>query len=162
SARGYNSAAMAAAPEPSAPIEFGRFKVVRYRRELMVDGQPVGLGGRAFETLFALMDARGTGLDKRELMRRLWPDPGVEENNLQAQISVLRKALGADRHLIRTVAGRGYVFTGEIRATAATAVAAKPSRLTNLPEAISELIGREVELEEVTDLFSKHRLLTLV
>src|SRR5256885_9434648 len=38
-----------------------------------------------------------------------------EENNLQAQISALRKVFGADRDLIRTVAGRGYQFTGEIR-----------------------------------------------
>ena len=67
----------------------------------------------------ALIDARGTVLSKDELMSRVWPDRVVEENNLAAQISGLRKVFGADRHLIRTVAGRGYQFTGEIRATAA-------------------------------------------
>src|SRR5262245_12899481 len=127
-------------------IEFGRFKVVRHRRELLTDGRPVELGGRAFDTLLALIDARGTVLDKDELMSRVWPDRVVEENNLQAQISMLRKVFGADRHLIRTVAGRGYQFTGEVRPPAATAVAATPSRMTNLPEAASELIGREAEI----------------
>ncbi len=75
---------------------------------------------------------------------------------------MLRKALGADRDLIRTVAGRGYQFTGEIRATAATGAGPPPSRTTNLPEAVSELIGREAELAEVTALATEHRLVSLV
>ena len=110
----------------------------------------------------ALIDARGTVLSKDELMRRVWPDRVVEENNLPAQISVLRKLFGADRHLIRTVAGRGYQFTGESRAAAATAGGSPPSRMTNLPEAVSQLIGREVELAEVTALVTEHRLVSLV
>src|SRR5499427_7640765 len=107
---------------PGVPvtIEFGRFKVIRHRRELLVDGRSVELGGRAFDTLMALIDAGGTVLTKNELMSRVWPDRVVEENNLPAQILMLRKAFGADRDLIRTVAGRGYQFTGEVRATAAS------------------------------------------
>jgi predicted ATPase/DNA-binding winged helix-turn-helix (wHTH) protein len=153
---------MAGHPEDPVTIEFGRFKVVRHRRELLADGRPVELGGRAFDTLIALIDARGRVLSKDELMSRVWPDRVVEENNLPAQISVLRKAFGADRHLIRTVAGRGYQFTGEIRATAAPAAGAPPSRMTNLPEPVSELIGREAELKEVTALATEYRLVSLV
>src|SRR5881397_3882705 len=149
-------------PEVPATIEFGRFKVVRHRRELLADGRPVELGGRAFDTLMALIDARGTVLDKDQLMSLVWPDRVVEENNLPAQIAVLRKVFGADRHLIRTVAGRGYQFTGEIRATPATAAGSPPTRITNLPEAASELIGREAELGEVTALAAEHRLVSLV
>ena len=78
-------------------IEFGRFKIVRHRRELLADGRPVELGGRAFDTLMALINARGTVLSKDELLSRVWPDRDVEENNLPAQISMLRKVLGADR-----------------------------------------------------------------
>jgi predicted ATPase/DNA-binding winged helix-turn-helix (wHTH) protein len=153
---------MAGLPEPSAPIEFGRFKVVRHRRELLADGRPVELGGRAFDTLVALIDACGTVLAKDELMSRVWPDRVVEENNLAAQISTLRKAFGADRDLIQTVARRGYQFTGEVRATAARVAAATPSRVTNLPEAVSELIGRAAELRDAMDLVTKHRLVTLI
>ena len=111
----------------------------------------------------ALIDARGTVLGKDQLLSIVWPDRVVEENNLPAQIAVLRKVFGADRHLIRTVAGRGYQFTGEIRATPATPAApSPPSRMTNLPEAVSELIGREAELEEVAALVTEHRLVSLV
>src|SRR5690242_8329800 len=148
-------------PEVPATIEFGRFKVVRHRRELLADGRPVELGGRAFDTLMALIDAHGMVLDKDQLMSLVWPDRVVEENNLAAQIAVLRKVFGADRHLIRTVAGRGYQFTGDIH-TAAAAAPSPPSRLTNLPEAVSELIGREAELEEVAALVTEHRLVSLV
>ena len=160
--RGYNPLPWLGHAKIPYIIEFGRFKVVRHRRELLADGRPVELGGRAFDTLLALIDARGSVLGKDELMSRVWPDRVVEENNLPAQISVLRKVFGADRDLIRTVAGRGYQFTGEIRATAATAAGPPPSRTTNLPEAVSELIGREAELGEVTALVTEHRLVSLV
>ena len=152
---------MAGLREDPDIIEFGRFKVVRHRRELLADARPVELGGRAFDTLLALIDARGSVIVKDELMGRVWPDRVVEENNLPAQIAVLRKVFGADRHLIRTVAGRGYQFTGEIH-TAAAAAPSPPSRTTNLPEAVSELIGREAELEEVAALVTEHRLVSLV
>ena len=82
---------MSGPPKDPETIEFGRFKVVRHRRELLADGRPVELGARAFDTLLALIDARGTLLGKDELLRRVWPDQVVEENNLPAQISVLRK-----------------------------------------------------------------------
>src|SRR3989454_1463561 len=144
--------------DPSAVLEFSRFKVVRYRRELFVDGQLIELGGRAFDTLLAFIDAGASVIGKDELMRRIWPDRIVEENNLQAQISALRKVFGADRHLIRTVAGRGYQFTGEIRAAAGPP---SPLPASNLPEPVSDLIGRDVSLREVVDLVTTHRLVTL-
>src|SRR5580693_10248182 len=103
------------ASERPAGIAFGRFHVLPDRREVLADGRPVKLGGRAFDVLMALIEARGAVVSKHALMARVWPDRIVEENNLQIQISALRAAFGADRDLIRTVAGRGYQFTGEIR-----------------------------------------------
>src|SRR5499433_3031785 len=161
-ARRYNSTAMPGLPEVPVTIEFGRFKVVRHRRELLVDGRPVELGGRAFDTLMALIDARGTVLTKDELMSRVWPDRVVEENNLPAQILTLRKVFGPDRDLIRTVAGRGYQFTGEVRTVGAVVAGSPPSPVISIPQAVSELIGREAELREVTALATEHRLVSLV
>src|ERR1700730_1903852 len=103
-------------PASKAPssVAFGRFRVLPHRRELLADGRPVKLGGRAFDVLMALIEARGAVISKDALMTRVWPGRIVEENNLQAQIAMLRKAFGAERDLIRTIAGRGYQFTGEI------------------------------------------------
>jgi DNA-binding response OmpR family regulator len=100
------------AADPFVPVQFGRFTVARHRRELLVDGRPADVGGRAFDTLVALLDARGSLVERDVLMRQVWPDRVVEDNNLEAQISALRKVLGADRDLIKTVPGRGYQFIG--------------------------------------------------
>src|SRR6202158_739383 len=158
--------------ETPAAIEFGRFRVLPRRREILIEGRPVELGGRAFDVLMALIEARGAVVSKDALMKRVWPERIVEENNLQAQISALRRALAADRDLIRTIAGRGYQFTGEIRAVSVQPPVpasaggphpphALPHPPTNLPELVSELIGRDAELNEILDLSTAHRLVTL-
>ena len=158
------------AAEAPANLAFGRFQVLPHRRELLADGRPIKLGGRAFDVLMALIEARGAVIGKDTLMARVWPDRVVEENNLQAHIVALRKALGAERALIRTVSGRGYQFTGEIRFLSASpddrgdAGAAVPGAVlppTNLPQQVSELIGREEDLREILSLAAGHRLITL-
>ena len=155
--------------EAGVSLAFGRFRILPHRRELLSEGRPAKLGGRAFDVLMALIEARGAIVSKDALMTRVWPDRVVEENNLQAQIGALRAAFGPDRDLIRTISGRGYQFTGEISAPSigadrqpATGVtAAETSRLTNLPASFSELIGRDDELREILELAAAHRLLTL-
>jgi DNA-binding winged helix-turn-helix (wHTH) protein len=106
-----------AAAEPT--IEFGRFRVLPRRRELLADGLPIELSGRAFDILLALVEADGLLVTKEDLLNRAWPDRIVEENNLNVQISALRKALGSDRDLIRTEFGRGYRLTAAMRTIAA-------------------------------------------
>src|SRR6202049_4371429 len=105
--------------ETPMALEFGRFRVLPPRREVFVEGRPMELGGRAFDVLMALIEASGAVVSKNKLMERVWPDRIVEEHNLQAQISALRRAFAADRDLIRTIAGRGYQFTGVVRTVAA-------------------------------------------
>jgi TolB-like protein len=101
-------------PEAPASVEFGRFRILPHRREVLADDRPIELGGRAFDVLMALIEANGAVVGKDELMSRVWPGRIVEESNLRAQIRALRKAfLGDD--LIRTVAGWGYQFTAEVR-----------------------------------------------
>ena len=95
--------------ETPAIIEFGRFRILPHRRELLVDGQPIRIGGRAFDVLLALIAARGVVIRKDALISRVWPNRNVEENALQAQISALRDIFGADRDLIRTVRRRGFL-----------------------------------------------------
>ena len=99
--------------EAPASVEFGRFRILPHRREVLADGRPIELGGRAFDILVALIEANGSVVSKDELISRVWPGRVIEEGNLRAQIRALRMAL-ADPDLIRTVAGRGYQFTGEV------------------------------------------------
>src|SRR4051794_23430345 len=168
--------------DPSSKVQglaFGRFLLLPHRRELLVDSEPVKLGGRAFDVLMALVDARGAVCSKEALLERTWPGQIVEESALQSQVSALRAALGAERDLIRTVSGRGYQFTGQIRAlpadlaehAGANDLESQDARmvprlpgehgLTNLPAPVSELIGRDHVLAEIQNLLSEHRLVTL-
>jgi len=161
------------APDAPAIVEFGRFRVVPNRRELLAEGRPIKLGGRDFDLLMALIEVPGAVVSKDALMDRVWVGRIVEENRLQGAIAALRRAFGADRGLIRTVAGRGYQFIGDIRMRSAadsegagpgtTVTSARPVHgLTNLHEPVSELIGREAELAEVVDLLTTQRLVTLI
>src|ERR1700720_4735421 len=155
-----------------AAIEFGRFRVLPHRRELLADGRRLELGGRAFDVLMALIEASGAVVSKDALMKRVWPDRIVEENSLQSQISALRRTFAAERDLIRTIAGRGYQFTGVTRTVSAwpdvQASAGMPQPMptpsrppTNLPGPVSELIGRDAELDAILGLSAAHRLVTL-
>jgi adenylate cyclase len=68
---------------------------------------------RALDILCALAEAGGSVVSKEALLSRIWSGQVVEENALQAQISQLRKSLGAAGALhIVTVAGRGYRLAG--------------------------------------------------
>jgi DNA-binding winged helix-turn-helix (wHTH) protein len=105
-------------PRPAmvgSALEFGRFRALLRRRELVADGVPVQLGTRAFDLLLILAEADGSLVTKGELMTRVWPGVVVSEENLKVQILALRKALGEDRGFIRTEFGRGYRFTAAVR-----------------------------------------------
>lgn len=62
------------ASETPASVEFGRFRVLPHRRELLADGRPTKLGGRGFDVLMALIEARGTVPGKDALTARVWPN----------------------------------------------------------------------------------------
>ena len=102
-------------------LRFGRFWFDVAQRQLSREGVPVRLGSRALDILSALVSARGDVVTKEELMERVWPGQVVEENNLQVQVSTLRKALddgrGGQSHLV-TVPGRGYRLVGLVDAPA--------------------------------------------
>ena len=104
----------------SAPLVFGRFELLLEQRRLLEHGAPVTLGARAFDLLAALVRHRDRVVSKDELLRCVWRDTVVEENNLSVQISTLRKLLGPDA--LCTVAGQGYRFTLPVRAPAAAPV----------------------------------------
>lgn len=77
----------------------------------------MSLSRKAFDTLLILAQNSGQIVSKDELMRRLWPDTIVEENNLTQRISQVRKALGEnkkDHDYIVTAPGQGYCFVAKV------------------------------------------------
>ena len=96
----------------SPALRFGPFELQARHRRLLRDGEPLPVGARAFDVLLALAERRERIVTKAELMDLAWPGLVVEENNLQVQISSLRKLLGPDA--IATIPGRGYRFTAAL------------------------------------------------
>ncbi|HEX8190551.1 MAG TPA: alpha/beta fold hydrolase [Pyrinomonadaceae bacterium] len=99
---------------------FGPFVLDTREGTLLREGRPVRLTPKAFETLVALVERSGHCVGKGELMRRVWPDSFVEENNLSQNISRLRRALRAGGpgplNYIETVPRRGYRFNAPVLA----------------------------------------------
>ena len=67
-------------------LEFGRYKVIPGRRELLADGKPLHVGERAFDVLLRLIEAQGALVGKDDLLKAVWPGQSVERNALEAQI----------------------------------------------------------------------------
>lgn len=106
--------------EPSANIyEFDKFRVDAAKRLLLQeDGEVVPLMPKAFDTLLYLVRHNGKVIEKDELLREIWTDTIVEENNLTQNISILRRVLGekhGENRFIATVPGHGYKFVAEVR-----------------------------------------------
>jgi DNA-binding winged helix-turn-helix (wHTH) protein/TolB-like protein/Flp pilus assembly protein TadD len=102
----------------SLNFEFGPFLFDVATQRLARDGEPVQLKGKACELLQVLVEHRGDVLSKDDLMKLLWPDTIVEENNLTVHMTALRKALGdspIEHRYIITIPGRGYRFVAEVR-----------------------------------------------
>src|SRR5215813_13183563 len=102
---------------PKHAYEFGPFRLDTIERLLRRDEEIVPLTPKAFETLLLLVRNSGHVVSKDELMRTLWPDTAVDENNLTQNISALRKALGEGAHklYIETISKLGYRFIGPVR-----------------------------------------------
>ena len=74
-------------------------------RRLLLGDAPVVIGARAFDLLQCLIECRERVVSKDDLIRRIWPQTVVGENNLNVQVATLRKLLGAQA--VVTVAGHG-------------------------------------------------------
>lgn len=101
-----------------ALYEFGPFRLDAAERLLLRDGAAVPLTPKAFDVLLALLEQPGELLDKETLLKTVWPDSFVEENNLADNVFKLRKALGEGEHgqkFIETIPKRGYRFVAEVK-----------------------------------------------
>src|SRR5438876_4837079 len=113
---------------------FGAFRLDPGCRTLLRDDQPVPLTPRVFDTLVALVSHHGTVVPKEDLLKAVWGETFVEENNLNQSISSLRKALGNDgngNRYIATVPRKGYSFVAsvtEMESADALSTAVVPTR----------------------------------
>lgn len=99
--------------------EFGDFRLDAGNR-LLTNGndEPLPLTPKVFDTLLYLVRHSGKTIEKDELMREIWTDTVVEENNLSQNISILRRVFGekpGEGRFIATVPGHGFRFVPKVR-----------------------------------------------
>jgi non-specific serine/threonine protein kinase len=141
-----------------ASYRFGTVEVRPAERRVLAAGEPAALGARAFDLLVALIENRDRVMSKDELLSLVWPGVVVEENNLQVQVSTLRKLLGPEA--ISTLPGRGYRFTLVPDVLDAVPPPGRDRR-HNLPAELNSFVGREDEIAAVGALLATSRLVTL-
>jgi TolB-like protein/DNA-binding winged helix-turn-helix (wHTH) protein/Tfp pilus assembly protein PilF len=124
--------------EAEPVLEFAGYVIDGRKRTLTgPDGRNVDISSRAFDTLLYLATHPHEVVDKQRLIKAIWPTSVVEDNNLNQQISALRKILGEtpdDHRFIVTVMGRGYRFVQDVRP-----VSAPPKRVDDAPRASTTL-----------------------
>src|SRR5215469_3768934 len=120
--------------------EFGEFQLDTGKRLLRrLDGTPVPLTPKVFETLLYMVEHHDAVLDKERIMEAVWPDSIVEENNLAQAISKLRQVFGetpGSHSYIVTVPGRGYRFVAEVNKRNGDIVSRAPRDSTTTPTSV--------------------------
>ena len=156
-------------------VSFGPFRLFAAERQLKKGDEPLQLGGRALDTLIALVERAGEVVTQRELISRVWPDVTVEEANLRYHIANLRKVLGDGREGTRyivTVSGRGYSFVAPVtRSTPQSSSIPQPlppreaavsDRLHRLPPKLTRMIGRDDTIRTLSAQLMMWRFVSIV
>ena len=153
-------------------IRIGTFELFPSERKLCAAGKPVELGRRAFDLLLVLVEHPGRLVTKATLLERVWPRLVVDENNIPAQIAILRRVLGAGA--IRTVPGFGYRLELESRAGVQMRPAPVPYRDEEVkrrrsriprrawPDRLAPLVGRDDDVRNVQRALERSSLVTVV
>src|ERR1700690_1900830 len=116
--------------------EFEDFRVEVGQRLLFRQGNPVRLTPKVFDTLLLLVQRKGEVISKDELMKEVWPDTTVEENNLTQNISTLRRILGenpGENRYIATVPGQGYRFVPAVEVSGVSRLETERLTIAVLP-----------------------------
>ncbi|WP_186308652.1 ATP-binding protein [Paraburkholderia sp. BCC1885] len=153
-------------------IRIGSLDIDLEHRQLLRDGAQLRVGSRAFDVLTVLIEARGELVSKNDLLRQVWPNTIVEENNLHVHLCRLRSLLGESRGLLQTISGRGFRLTGAKAHESPVAASLDSSGTTesdaqrlvpnNLPRRTTEIIGRDDAIAAVVDALTFGKHVTLV
>jgi TolB-like protein len=91
-------------------------------------GREIALRPKSLELLKVLADSNGRTLSKAQLLDQIWPCVHVTEDSLFQCVMEVRRALGDDWRLLRTVAKQGYRLDIPVQPEAGPSLAVLPFR----------------------------------
>jgi TolB-like protein len=98
-------------------FKFGDYILDPDRRELTRGSEVIAIGPQVFDLLVHLVQNRERVVSKDGLLGAVWDGRIVSEATITSHINAARKAIGdngQEQRLIRTVARKGFRFTGEV------------------------------------------------
>ena len=132
--------------KPEEIFQFGEFQINVLARVLRREEEVLTLNRRAFDVLLYLVQNSGRILTHDELLKNVWPDTFVDENNLAQSISGLRRALGekpGDNSYIITLPGRGYQFVAPVTVVVAESLSTIPDAANAARDAPNQLLFQQ-------------------
>jgi DNA-binding winged helix-turn-helix (wHTH) protein len=132
---------------------FDKFQLDPDERLLFDGVKTIPLAPKIFDTLLLLIENGGRVLSKERMLKEIWEDSFVEENNLAQNISYLRRILGEtkDVKFIETVPKYGYRFIAPVELvedlTETVTFERKQARIL-IREVITEDFGEEEKRRE--------------
>lgn len=130
--------------------EFGPFSINTRERILLREGKRIPLKPKVYETLIVLIRNSGHVVEKEDLMKQVWPDTFVEENNLTGNIFALRRAFG-EHNYIETVPRRGYRFTADVKQVRVEEDKRQPASIVETGLSLKQPMERVGGVEGISD-----------
>lgn len=131
------------------------------QRRLSASGEPVSVGSRAFDLLLLLASHPGQVITNQQIVTAVWGKAVVDDANLRAQVSTLRRLLRDDQRdpkYISNVPGKGYCFI-------ATVEGSEPSKSPPLPAPTTapaaRIYGRSAVIDAISGLLDRTRFVTI-
>ena len=100
-----------AGEEPGGRLAYEGLEMLLDRKECLVDGKPVTMPRKEFETLRLLLSHPGRIFSRQEILDQVWPDEVVVlDRVVDVNITRIRRKIGPyGRHIV-TRSGYGYGF----------------------------------------------------
>src|SRR5258708_10994019 len=151
-------------------FSFGTFKLFPSQRLLERSGQPVEIGGRAFDILVLLVRRASEVVTQREIHSTVWSGLVVDTGSLRFHMSALRKALGGGQvEYLVNVPRRGYSFVAPITGVRTASLVAKTDvdvthmeLAHNVPPALAPMIGRNDTVPDIRTQLLAERFVTIL
>ncbi|MEK3885608.1 response regulator transcription factor [Paenibacillus sp. PL2-23] len=94
-----------------AMLSYGEISINAITRQVLVRGQLISLTRKEFDLLYLLASHPNVVFDRMSLLNQVWKDDlTITDRTVDSHIKNLRKSLGNESSLIRTVWGVGYAF----------------------------------------------------
>ena len=92
-------------------LKIGSVQIKPLEMRVFVNNTEISLTPTEFRLLYELMKAKGMVLSKEDLLEKVWGFDGWENPNVvEVYVNYLRKKLGKESEMLRTVRGVGYAF----------------------------------------------------